>query len=70
MSRLTVVELSKELAEYKAGRVGRNLRFGQYILNTYFPKMVNPSLFYEGDMEKAYTHMLFDSAICSDTDHF
>jgi hypothetical protein len=40
----------------------QNLRFGQYVMNTYFPHARCPSVFYEPNAKQAY-NLIFDHFI-------
>lgn len=68
--RLTGYQLCELHVEYYKGHLCENLRFGQYILNEYFPSMINPTLFHEKDSARALTIMLHDPNICSDSDYY
>ena len=69
MSRLRATQLCDLHEDYLHGKFG-DCRFGQHVLNEYFPDMIDPRLYYEPESYRALSSMLYDSYICSDSDYF
>lgn len=61
--RLTITEVTTAYLTWQR-IVPRELRFGQYFLNTYFPDTPAPEIYYLSDTAEAFAKIITDIRFC------